>query len=68
MSVDKVRALLTNHHMPEDEIYDILAKLRRAQIIKERRADEEKLEYRLSIPLLRKRYIKQNMYQRHFQR
>ena len=68
VSVEKVRTLLTNHHMPEDEIYDILAKLRRAQIIKERRADEEKLEYRISIPLLRKRYIRQNMYQRHFQR
>ena len=68
VSVEKVRALLTNHGMPENEIYDILAKLRRAQIIKERRADEEKLEYKISIPLLRKRYIRQNMYQRHFQR
>ena len=68
VSVESARALLTSHHMPEDEIYDILAKLRRAQIIKERRADEEKLEYRISIPLLRKRYIRQNMYQRHFPR
>ena len=68
VSVEKMRNLLTHHRMPEVEIYDILAKLRRAQIITERRADEEKLEYRLSIPLLRKRYIKQNMYQRHFQR
>ena len=68
VSVEKVRELLTYHGMAENEIYDILAKLRRAQIIKERKADEEKLEYRISIPLLRKRYIKQNMYQRHFQR
>lgn len=66
--IEEVRNRLTNHDMPENEIYDILAKLRRAQIITERRADEEKLEYRISIPLLRKRYIRQNMYQRHFQR
>ncbi len=63
---EEVRNLLTLHRMPKDEIYDILAKLRRAQIIKERKADEEKLEYRISIPLLRKRYIRQNMYERHF--
>ena len=64
--VGKVHELLTRHRMPEDEIYDILAKLRRARIIEEREADREKLQYRISIPLLRKRYIRQNMYQRHF--
>ena len=63
----KVRNRLANHRMPENEIYNILAKLRRARIIEEREADREKLEYRIAIPLLRKRYIKQNMYLRYLQ-
>ena len=62
----KMRESLSHLGMPENEIYDILAKLRGAQIIEEK-ADKEKLEYRIQIPLLRKRYISQNMYQRHFQ-
>lgn len=66
--VEQVKEELTRYGMPENEIYDILAKLRRARIIEERKADREKLEYRISIPLLRKRYARQNMYQRHFLR
>lgn len=65
--IEEVRNRLTNHGMPENEIYDILAKLRRARIIEEREAAGENLQYRIFIPLLRKRYVKQNMYQRHFQ-
>ena len=66
VSVEKLHNLLISHGMPENEIYDILAKLRRARIIEERQAGKENLEYRISIPLLRKRYAGQNMYQRHF--
>ena len=64
--VEEVCDLLTNHDMPSNEAYDILAKLRRARIIEERQVGSENLEYRISIPLLRKRYAGQNMYQRHF--
>ncbi len=64
--IQEVHDRLTRHRMQEDEIYNVLAKLRRAQIIEETKVDDEKLEYRISIPLLRKRYVRQNMYQRHF--
>ena len=64
--VEEVSKLLTSHDMPKNEIYDILAKLRRARIIEERGTDKAKLEYRISIPLLQKRYARQNMYERYF--
>ena len=56
--------LLTNHGVTDGEIYDLLSKLHQAQIIKERGTPEDNLEYRISIPLLQKRYAGQNMYQK----
>ena len=67
VQVEEVCKVLTDHGVQQAQIYDLLFKLRRAQIIEERNTTEDKLEYRISIPLLRKRYVKQNMYQRHFQ-
>ena len=49
----------------EDQIYDLLAQLRDANIIDEDENDEGGLKFRMSIPLLQKRYIKQNMYGRY---
>ena len=66
--VDDISNLLISRGMSENDIYDILDKLRRARIIEEGHTDEETLEYRFSILLLRKRYAKQNMYQRYFLR
>jgi hypothetical protein len=57
--------VLTYHGVKEGEIYDLLSKLHRAQIIEEDRGTpEDNLVYRISIPLLQKRYAKQNMYQK----
>ena len=53
------------HHRVEVNIDDLLSKFRDAKIIEER-GTEGKLEYRILIPLLRKRYVKQNMFQRYF--
>ncbi len=49
----------------KQQIYALLAQLRDAKIIIERKTASEKLEFRIAIPLLQKRYIKQNMYERY---
>ena len=62
----KVReVLIEEHEMVGHEIDTLLAQFRSAKITEERRHNT-KLEYRISIPLLRERYIKQNMYERYF--
>ena len=62
----KVReVLIEEHKMTTHEIDTLLAQFRSAKITEERRHNT-KLEYRISIPLLRERYVKQNMYERFF--
>ena len=46
---------------------DVLAQLVRAKILSERDGEGD-LEFRMAVPLLRKRYVRQNMHLKHFRR
>ena len=61
----KLRKVLTEHKMADYEIYTLLRQFLYVKIIEQRRNDEDELEYRISIPLLQKRYVSQNMYQQY---
>ena len=60
-----VEQLDTNHKVTPEETSSLLAQLLRAKILEERNFNGEH-QIRMSIPLLRKRYIQQNMYLKHF--
>lgn len=51
--------------MTKQDIINLLAQLRDAKIILEKKTASGKLAFRFAIPLLQKRYIKQNMYERY---
>jgi hypothetical protein len=53
------------HKIPESKIASLLSQLSRTRIIEEK-AVESALYYRISVPLLRRRLVTQNYYQRHF--
>lgn len=57
---------LAVHTISFEETHAILDQLLRAKIIEEREVEGE-LHVRMSIPLLRKRYMRQNMYPKYFQ-
>jgi hypothetical protein len=56
---------LRSNKIPEDKIDSLLAQLKRTRIIEEG-LDEGDVHYRITIPLLRKRLVKQNFYGRYF--
>ena len=58
---------LDKHEIGRETASSILSQLVRAKILQEKCLDED-LCFRMSIPLLRKRYIKQNLYLKYFDR
>jgi hypothetical protein len=63
----KIVQQLIEFEVPEDKAWSLLAQLQRTRIIKECELDGE-LAYAIVIPLLRKRLVRQNVYQQYFAR
>ena len=66
VQVDEVCDVLTGLGVAEDEFYTLLKQLLKAKIIEQRESSNSNLECRMSILLLHKRYIEQNMYKQYF--
>jgi class 3 adenylate cyclase len=55
-----------NYDIPEEKTTAILSQLTRTCILEERDM-EEQLHYRLAVPLVRERFVRQNLYRKYFQ-
>jgi hypothetical protein len=58
---------LSRHQVPEAKTDSLLSQLTRTCILQEDHRDGE-LQYRLAIPLVQERFVKQNLYRRYFRR
>lgn len=54
------------YEIPEEKTASILSQLTRTCILEEADRDDE-LHYRLAVPLVRERFVRQNLYRRYFQ-
>jgi class 3 adenylate cyclase len=54
------------YKIPEEKTASILSQLTRTRILEEGVGDDESLRYRLSIPLVQERFVRQNLYRRFF--
>jgi class 3 adenylate cyclase len=61
----EIFARLAAYNIPEEKTASILSQLTRTRILEEQTA-EERLRYRLSIPLLQERCVRQNMFRKYF--
>jgi len=55
----------TKYKVPVEKTTDLLSQLTRTRILEEHMADEN-LQYRLSIPLVQERFVRQNLYRKYF--
>jgi hypothetical protein len=51
--------------MPKEKLMSVLSQLYRTKIVDERETPEGR-QFRVYVPLLRKRFVKQNMYGKYF--
>jgi hypothetical protein len=58
---------LSRHQVPEEKTASLLSQLTRTCILEEDNADGE-LHYRLAVPLVQERFVKQNLYRRFFRK
>jgi hypothetical protein len=65
VSQSQVFAKLANHGIPETKASGLLSQLVRTKILEEQNSNES-LCYRLSVPLLHRRFVEQNLYLRYF--
>jgi hypothetical protein len=56
---------LSRYRIPVEKTASLLSQLTRTKILEER-SEAGKLHYRISIPLLRKRFVRQNLYLKYF--
>jgi hypothetical protein len=61
---DRLLPMLTPH-MPKEKLMSVLSQLYRTKIVSERETAAGR-QFRVYVPLLRKRFIKQNMYGKYF--
>jgi hypothetical protein len=54
-----------DYKVPEEKTASILSQLTRTQILEEG-VEDDRLRYRLSIPLVQERFVRQNMYMKYF--
>jgi len=57
---------LIKYDIPEEKTASLLSQLTRTRILEETDMDDQ-LHYRLSVPLVRERFVRQNLYRRYFQ-
>jgi hypothetical protein len=62
---EEVMRSLTGRGVIKEDVVGILSQLKSAKILEDR-VIEGRLSFRVSIPLLRKRYVRQNMYLKYF--
>ena len=62
---DQIFTMLSRYKIPAEKTASILSQLTRTKILEETR-EYGKLRYRLSIPLLQKRFVQQNLYLKYF--
>lgn len=62
---DQILARMRGLNCSDEDTTDVLADLVRAKIVREE-SNGHNLKFRMSIPLLRKRYVTQNMYLKYF--
>jgi hypothetical protein len=58
---------LHQHQVPEEKTASLLSQLTRTCILEEGNLDGE-LQYRLAVPLVQERFVKQNLYRRYFRK
>jgi hypothetical protein len=61
---NRLSPILTNH-MPKEKLMSVLSQLHRTKIVDERETPEGR-QFRVHVPLLRERFVKQNMYGKYF--
>jgi hypothetical protein len=60
-------AALARHNVPEEKTASLLSQLTRTRILDEQNFDDE-LKYRLSIPLVQERFVRQNLHLKYFRK
>jgi len=58
---------LARHNVPEEKTASLLSQLTRTRILDEENFDDE-LKYRLSIPLVQERFVRQNLHLKYFRK
>ena len=62
---NQIFGMFSSYKIPEEKTAAILSQLTRTRILEEE-ADRDKMRYRLSIPLVRERFVRQNVFQKIF--
>ena len=63
--LDQLMPEIVPRHMPKEKLMSVLSQLRRTKILDERE-ERRGLQFRVYVPLLRKRFVKQNLYTKYF--
>jgi serine/threonine protein kinase len=63
--LDQLTPEIVPRHMPKEKLMSVLSQLRRTKILDERE-HRRGLQFRVYVPLLRKRFVKQNLYTKYF--
>ena len=63
--LDQLTPEIVPRHMPKEKLMSVLSQLHRTKILDERE-DRRGLQFRVYVPLLRKRFVKQNLYTKYF--
>jgi class 3 adenylate cyclase len=65
VDADDIFAGLVKHNIPKEKTAHILSQLTRTRILEEG-VNDDRLRYRLSIPLVQERFVRQNLYLKYF--
>jgi adenylosuccinate lyase len=65
VNIEGVCQFVGEYGCSREDAYELVAQLVRAKILEERQ-NEDQLQMRMAIPLLRKRYVRQNMHPKYF--
>jgi hypothetical protein len=65
-TVGEILGELAKYDIPEEKTTSLLSQLTRTRILEETDLDDQ-LQYRVSVPLVRERFARENLYRRYFQ-
>jgi hypothetical protein len=65
VAANRIFEAMTRHRIPMEKTASLLSQLTRTKILEESNVDGN-LQYRLTVPLLRERFVRQNLYLKYF--
>jgi hypothetical protein len=65
VAANRIFEAVTRYRIPMEKTVSLLSQLTRTKILEESNVDGN-LQYRLTVPLLRERFVRQNLYLKYF--